>query len=73
MLAIQEVESYYGEFQALRDLTFEVQEGKIVALLGPNAAGKTTTLRTISGEVQCRSGSVTYEGAELRGSNRKKS
>ncbi len=67
MLAIQEVESYYGEFQALRDLTFEVQEGKIVALLGPNAAGKTTTLRAISGEVQCRSGSVTYEGRRIEG------
>ncbi|MCF8104467.1 MAG: ABC transporter ATP-binding protein [Desulfohalobiaceae bacterium] len=67
MLNVQEVESYYGEFQALRDLTFDVPEGKIVALLGPNAAGKTTTLRTISGEVQCRRGEVSYAGQRIDG------
>lgn len=67
MLKIRGVESYYGDFQVLRDLHMEVEEGRIVALLGPNATGKTTTLRLISGLLRCRSGSVEFRGESIAG------
>ena len=52
MLRIENISVYYKDVQALRDVALEVPEKKIVALLGPNAAGKSTTLRTISGMVR---------------------
>ncbi|MCB2190808.1 MAG: ABC transporter ATP-binding protein [Deltaproteobacteria bacterium] len=69
MLNIEKVDSYYGDFQALRDVNLEVKEGKIVALLGPNAAGKTTLLSTISGMVPYRKGSITFQGQHINAMN----
>lgn len=69
MLSIEKVDSYYGDFQALRDVNLEVNEGKIVALLGPNAAGKTTLLSTISGMVPYRKGSITFQGQDINAMN----
>ena len=57
----------YGGIKALRGVDLEVPDGKIVTLIGANGAGKSTTLRTISGLVKAESGSVTYDGKELLG------
>lgn len=65
MLNIQQVDAYYGDFQALRDVNLEVTEGKIVALLGPNAAGKTTLLSAISGMIPYREGSISFQGQHI--------
>ncbi|UCF90120.1 MAG: ABC transporter ATP-binding protein [Desulfobacterales bacterium] len=65
VLAIENVDCYYGDFQALRDVTMEIREGQIVALLGPNAAGKSTTLTAISGVIKYPSGRITFEGYDL--------
>ena len=65
MLKLENITVLYGDVQALWDVSLEVPEGKIVALLGPNAAGKTTTLRAISNVVQIRSGRITYHGERI--------
>lgn len=65
MLRIENLSVYYKDVQALRDVSLEVPEKKIVALLGPNAAGKSTTLRTVSGLVRARAGRITLDGAEI--------
>ncbi len=65
MLRIENISVYYKDVQALRDVSLEVPEKKIVALLGPNAAGKSTTLRTISGLVKARTGRITLDGNEI--------
>ena len=57
----------YGGIKALRGISLEVPDGKIVTLIGANGAGKSTTLRTISGLVKADSGSITYDGQELLG------
>ena len=57
----------YGGIKALRGVDLEVPDGKIVTLIGANGAGKSTTLRTISGLVKAESGSITYDGKELLG------
>ena len=67
MLTIGNIDCFYGDFQALRDVSLDVPDGKIVSLLGPNAAGKSTTLRTISGIVRNRSGKIVFDGVELAG------
>jgi branched-chain amino acid transport system ATP-binding protein len=66
VLTIDHIDCFYGDFQALRDVSMEVSEGRIVALLGPNAAGKSTTLRAISGIVKHRRGSISFEGVGLK-------
>ncbi len=65
VLRLEEVESYYGQIHALRGIGFEVREGQVVALLGANGAGKSTSLRTISGLVPARRGKVTFEGQDI--------
>jgi len=65
VLNIQQVDAYYGDFQALRDVNLEVTEGKIVALLGPNAAGKTTLLSAISGMIPYREGNISFQGQHI--------
>jgi branched-chain amino acid transport system ATP-binding protein len=65
MLELQNVDAYYGPNHVLRGLTIEVKQGEIVALLGANAAGKTTTMKTIFGIVKPRSGSVTFKGERI--------
>ncbi len=67
MLAIQHLRVSYGITQVLRDVTFEVPAGKIVALLGGNGSGKTTMLNTLSGLVRCSRGSILFEGQECTG------
>src|SRR5688572_718935 len=64
-LKLTKVNSYYGRIRALQDLSLEVGKGEIVTLMGANGAAKTTTLRTISGLMHPREGSVTFEGADI--------
>ena len=65
VLRLEAVETYYGEIHALRGIGFEVREGQVVALLGANGAGKSTSLRTISGLVPARRGKVTFLGQDI--------
>ena len=61
MLKLESIESYYGKIQALKGITLEVPEGEIVAILGANGAGKSTTLRTISGLIQPQKGQIYFQ------------
>ena len=65
MLELQGVNTSYGASQVLHDVTLQVNKGEIVCLLGANAAGKTTTMKTIFGLVKPRSGTITLEGERL--------
>jgi branched-chain amino acid transport system ATP-binding protein len=65
MLQLNSIESYYGNIQALKGITLEVDEGAIVAILGANGAGKSTTLRTISGLIQPARGEIHFEGSAI--------
>ena len=67
MLKIENLHVAYGGIQALRGISLEVPDGKIVTLIGANGAGKSTTLRTISGLVKAHSGSIQWNGEELLG------
>ena len=67
MLKIENLFVNYGGINALRGISLEVQDGEIVTLIGANGAGKSTTLRTITGLVKAASGSVIWNGAELIG------
>ena len=67
MLKIENLHVSYGGIRALRGISLEVPDGKIVTLIGANGAGKSTTLRTISGLVKADSGSIIYDGEELLG------
>lgn len=69
MLAIENLDVYYGAIRALVDVSLKVNEGEIVALIGANGAGKSTTLRTISGLVKPQKGKVTFNGADLLSMN----
>jgi branched-chain amino acid transport system ATP-binding protein len=62
VLAIKKVSTFYGKIQALWEVSFEIREGEIIALVGANGAGKTTVLNTISGIVRAASGSVALFG-----------
>ena len=65
VLALRSLETYYGKIHALKGITLEVPKGKIVTLLGSNGAGKSTTLKTISGLVPAASGSVDFMGRDI--------
>lgn len=65
MLKIEQLNVHYGVIHALRDVTLEVEEGKIVSLIGSNGAGKTTLLRTISGLIKPTSGTMMYLGQDI--------
>jgi branched-chain amino acid transport system ATP-binding protein len=65
MLELKSIESYYGKIQALKGITLEVPEGGIVAILGANGAGKSTTLKTISGLIQPRRGQILFQGQSI--------
>jgi len=62
MLEIKDLEVYYGMIQAIKGISFEVNEGEVIALIGANGAGKTTILHTISGLIAPKKGSITFEG-----------
>jgi branched-chain amino acid transport system ATP-binding protein len=65
LLAVEALQAWYGESHVLHGVTFQVNAGEVVTLLGRNGAGKTTTLKSIMGIVSPRIGSVRYEGREL--------
>jgi branched-chain amino acid transport system ATP-binding protein len=65
MLAIDAIDTYYGETQALFGVSLDVGAGEVVALLGPNGAGKTTTLRSILGLSSVKRGSIRFDGGDI--------
>lgn len=65
MLHIENLQVYYGAINAIKGISFDVEQGEIIALIGANGAGKTTILNTISGLVPAKSGSITFNGTEL--------
>ncbi len=65
MLRLERIDAFYGDLQALFAVSFEVREKEIVALVGANAAGKTTSIRVVSGLVAPRGGQVLFNGADL--------
>ena len=65
MLEVKDINVYYGLIHALRDVSFEVNEGEVVALIGANGAGKTTTLHTVTGLLPSKGGTVTFEGKDI--------
>ena len=65
MLRVDDIHVYYGNIAAVKGLTLTVEEGEIVTLLGSNGAGKSTTLRTISGLLHPRRGNVTFQGRRV--------
>ena len=65
LLAVENLQAWYGESHILHGVTFDVQQGEVVTLLGRNGAGKTTTLKSLMGMVGKRTGSVRFEGREL--------
>jgi len=65
MLQIDNIDVYYGKIQALKGVSLTVNDGELVALIGSNGAGKSTTLRTISGLMRPRQGSITYNGLPI--------
>ena len=67
LLAVSNVETYYGPIMALRGVSFTVSAGAIVTILGANGAGKTTILKTVSGVMDPQKGSVTLEGRPIHG------
>ena len=65
LLEVKEIHTYYGNIHALKGISFEVDSGEIIALIGANGAGKTTTLRTICGLMEPRDGAVRYDGEDI--------
>ncbi len=65
MLEVKDVHTYYGNIQALKGVSLQVNQGEVVTLIGSNGAGKTTTLRTIQGLLRPRQGSILFEGGSL--------
>lgn len=66
MLEVKNLKVYYGVIQAIRDVSFTVNEGEVIALIGANGAGKTTILHTITGLISAKEGEVLYEGTDLQ-------
>ena len=65
MLEVRDLEVYYGVIQAIKGISFDVEPGEIVALIGANGAGKTTTLHTITGLINAKAGKILYEGRDV--------
>lgn len=65
MLKVENINVYYGKIHALKDVSLEVNDGEIVALIGANGAGKSTTLKTISGMMRTKTGSITFGGENI--------
>lgn len=65
MLEVKDLEVYYGMIQAIKGISFEVNQGEVIALIGANSAGKTTTLHTITGLLSPKKGSVLFEGQDI--------
>ena len=67
LLKVDNINVYYGNIHAVKDVSFEVNEGEIVTLIGANGAGKSTTLKTVSGLLKPRTGDVLYKGKSIKG------
>lgn len=67
MLAVKNIDVYYGAIHALKDVTLNVERGEIVSIIGSNGAGKSTLLRTISGVLNPREGQITFLDGEIQG------
>lgn len=65
MLKVENINVYYGNIHAIRDISFEVNDGEVVALIGANGAGKSTTLKTVSGLLSSRTGSISFLGQNI--------
>ena len=65
MLEVKNLEVYYGVIQAIKGISFEVNKGEVIALIGANGAGKTTTLHTITGLISLKKGHVIFEGKDI--------
>ena len=65
MLKVENINVYYGAIHAIKDISFEVNEGEVVTLIGANGAGKSTILKTVSGLLRSKTGSIEFEGANL--------
>src|SRR5688500_13181537 len=67
LLEVQDIHTFYGNIEALKGVSLTVDEGEIVTLLGSNGAGKSTTLRSISGLTPAREGTIRFDGQEVSG------
>ncbi|MBE7004952.1 MAG: ABC transporter ATP-binding protein [Ruminococcaceae bacterium] len=67
MLNVSDINVYYGAIHAIKGVSFHVDEGEIVTLIGANGAGKSTTLQTVSGLLHSKTGSITFEGKSIAG------
>ena len=65
MLEIKDLEVYYGMIKAIKGVSFEVNEGEVIALIGANGAGKTTILHTITGLIEAKKGAVYFDGKDI--------
>ena len=65
MLTVENLQVYYGMINAIKGVSFRVEQGEVIALIGANGAGKTTILHTITGLVPAKSGSITFKGVNL--------
>ncbi len=66
MLEVKNLQVYYGVIQAIKEVSFEVNQGEVIALIGANGAGKTTILHTVTGLIPAKSGEVIFEGTDLQ-------
>jgi len=66
MLNVQNINVFYGNIQAIRDISFSVEDGEIVTLIGANGAGKSTILKTVSGLLRSKTGDITFDGKSIR-------
>lgn len=66
MLEVKNLQVYYGVIQAIKGVSFKVEEGEIIALIGANGAGKTTILQTITGLISAKHGEIIYDGVDLQ-------
>ncbi len=67
ILKVEDINVYYGSIHAIKGVSFEVNEGEVVTLIGANGAGKSTTLQTVSGLLHSNTGSITFDGKNLHG------
>lgn len=65
MLTVTDLQVYYGVIQAIKGISFSVNQGEVIALIGANGAGKTTTLHTITGLIQPKAGTIEFEGKDI--------
>ena len=65
LLNVNDINVYYGAIHAIKGVSFHVDEGEIVTLIGANGAGKSTTLQTVSGLLRSKTGSITFDGQSI--------